>query len=47
MASVICGYGDHATNKRTLLAWVWTGGFAIEKFKCSSLAMATANAIDG
>ena len=43
---MIRGYGDHAANERTFLAWVRTGiavivfGFVIEKFNLFVLAIA-------
>lgn len=49
---MIRGYGDHAANERTFLAWVRTGiavmafGFVIEKFNLFVLAMANASSLD-
>ena len=43
---MIRGYGDHAANERTFLAWVRTGiaviafGFVVEKFNLFVLTMA-------
>ena len=45
---MIRGYGDHAANERTFLAWVRTGiaviafGFVIEKFNLFLLTIANA-----
>jgi putative membrane protein len=45
---MISGYGDHAANERTFLAWVRTGiaviafGFLIEKFNLFLLTLAAA-----
>ena len=45
---MIHGYGDHAANERTFLAWVRTGiaviafGFVIEKFNLFMLTIANA-----
>jgi hypothetical protein len=44
---MIHGYGDHAANERTFLAWVHTGiaviafGFVIEKFNLFMLTIAS------
>ena len=49
---MIRGYGDHATNEQTFLAWVRTGiaviafGFVVEKFNLFVLAMASASSPD-
>src|SRR5258706_16476463 len=49
---MIRGYGDHAANERTFLAWVRTGlaviafGFVIEKLDPYMLAVAGASAPD-
>jgi putative membrane protein len=49
---MIRGYGDHAANERTFLAWVRTGvaviafGFVVEKFNLFVLAMASASSPD-
>ena len=45
---MISGYGDHAANERTFLAWIRTGiaviafGFLIEKFNLFLLTLAAA-----
>lgn len=45
---MIAGYGDHAANERTFLAWVRTGiaviafGFVVEKFNIFMLTVASA-----
>jgi putative membrane protein len=45
---MIRGYGDHAANERTFLAWMRTGiaviafGFVVEKFNLFVLTMASA-----
>ena len=50
---MIRGYGDHAANERTFLAWVRTGiaivvfGFVIEKFNLFLLMIADADAVKG
>jgi putative membrane protein len=49
---MIRGYGDHAANERTFLAWVRTGvaviafGFVVEQFNLFVLAMASASSPD-
>jgi len=49
---MIRGYGDHAANERTFLAWVRTAiaviafGFVIEKFNLFVLTVANANSLD-
>jgi putative membrane protein len=50
---MIRGYGDHAANERTFLAWVRTGlaviafGFVIDKLDPTLLAAAGASAPEG
>jgi putative membrane protein len=50
---MIRGYGDHAANERTFLAWVRTGiaivvfGFVIEKFNLFLLMIANADTVSG
>jgi putative membrane protein len=50
--SMIRGYGDHAANERTFLAWVRTAiaviafGFVIEKFNLFVLTVANANSLE-
>jgi putative membrane protein len=45
---MISGYGDHAANERTFLAWIRTGiaviafGFVVEKFNLFLLTLAEA-----
>jgi putative membrane protein len=49
---MIRGYGDHAANERTYLAWVRTGiaviafGFVVEKFNLFMLTLASASSLD-
>jgi putative membrane protein len=49
---MIRGYGDHAANERTFLAWVRTGiaviafGFVIEKFNLFVSTMASASSAE-
>jgi putative membrane protein len=49
---MIRGYGDHAANERTFLAWVRTGiaviafGFVIEKFNLFVLTVASATSAE-
>ena len=49
---MIRGYGDHAANERTFLAWLRTSiaviafGFVVEKFKLFALTLANAASLD-
>jgi inner membrane protein YidH len=49
---MIRGYGDHAANERTFLAWVRTGiaviafGFVVEKFNLFLLTIASVGSLD-
>jgi len=49
---MIRGYGDHAANERTFLAWLRTSiaviafGFVVEKFKLFALTLVSAASLD-
>jgi putative membrane protein len=49
---MICGYGDHAANERTFLAWLRTSiaviafGFVVEKLNLFALTLLSVTSLD-